>query len=174
MVQTPTGGIDSQFQVDGDIYDELASFRWKTHPKGYCQTWGSLRGEKPTTHLLHRMVMRLHDHDIDGWLVDHIDRNRKNNRYQNLRLVDMTQSNQNRGSKSKYKGVYKVGGMWVASIDVDGEHHRLGTYEFADDACEAYDRAAKNLHGEYAVLNNLEPLPQELSAYAQYLNSLKG
>ena len=173
-VQTPSGGIDSQFIVDGDDYDALVVYRWKSHPKGYAQTWGAFpEGAKPTTHLLHRMVMQLHGHDIDGWLIDHEDRNRKNNRYKNLRLVDIKQSNQNRSSQSKYKGVSHVGGKWIASIDVDGEHIRLGSFEFADDACEAYDNAAKKMHGDYACLNNLAPVPQELSAYQQYLNSLK-
>lgn len=173
-VQTPSGGVDSGFKVDPAIYDVLTEYRWKVHPKGYAQTWGAYpEGHKPTTHLLHRMVMQICGHNIDGLLVDHRNRNKHDNRYKNLRAVDINQSNQNRSTQSKYKGVQHVGNMWVASIDVEGEHIRLGSFEFVDDACDAYDTAAKSLHGEYAVLNDLVPLPQELSAYQQYLNSLK-
>jgi hypothetical protein len=71
----------------------------------------------------------------DGLYVDHINRNRRDNRRSNLRVVTKAQQQQNlsgrRGTSSRYRGVYlnwQTGG-WVAQGLLEGKRVNLGTYD---------------------------------------------
>lgn len=69
---------------------------------------------------VHRIIALLHDLDVDGFLIDHIDRNRGNNKISNLRVVSPKENMQNMSISSKNtsgtQGVhYKKQGYWVAS-----------------------------------------------------------
>jgi hypothetical protein len=56
--------------------------------------------------VIHRVVWVWHHGAIpDGMVVDHIDRNKENNRVENLRLVSETLSIHNRSMKNKVPGV---------------------------------------------------------------------
>ena len=107
---------------------------------------------------LHRFIM---SYSIinKGLIVDHIDRNRLNNKRSNLRIVTPSQSSMNRNkgtnNKSGYKGVhwYKTRKKWVASIYINKRNKSLGRFDNIIDAAKAYNEAAKKLHKEYAVLN---------------------
>jgi len=92
--------------------------------------------------------------------VDHINGNGLDNRKANLRLATPVQNNWNTKSgmgrgKSQYKGVkwHKHVKKWVAVISVDGRKKHLGYFTDEKEAAKAYDRAAKELRGEFAVLN---------------------
>lgn len=53
-----------------------------------------------------------------------------------------------------YRGVSKRNASkWAAQIGCGGVTHHLGTYESVEDAARAYDKAAIELHGEFARLN---------------------
>jgi len=73
--------------------------------------------------------------------IDHIDRNRCNNRISNLRDVTRSTNLHNspaQNPKSGHKGVYRTKeGNWQVQIKVEYEIHRLGTYENLDDAVAA-------------------------------------
>lgn len=102
--------------------------------------------------------------------TDHINGNGLDNRRENLRLVSNSQNSMNskkpkaRGSSSygkysKYKGVsrYKKRngelGAYFAHIRKDGKIKYIRGCDSEEAAARAYDKAAKELFGEYAYLN---------------------
>lgn len=91
--------------------------------------------------------------------IDHVDRNRSNNRICNLRLTSMLQNQMNsaprRHNTHGWKGItfqprHKA---WLAQITIAGKNHNLGRYKDPRDAAAAYDRRASAEFGDYAYLN---------------------
>jgi hypothetical protein len=88
-------------------------------------------------------------------MVDHIDRNRSNNKISNLRLATGRENAQNKSvslrSKSGVKGVHEIKsrGIWCAEIYVDGKRKRLGFFRCFDEAVSAR-RSAELLHHSHS------------------------
>jgi hypothetical protein len=128
--------------------------------KGYLRV-GLCKNGVSTTKEVHRLVGNAFIPREEGKnILDHIDhKNKLNNHVSNLRWVTCSQSNINKGLKSNntsgYKGVsfHKQSGLWAAYINVNGKRTSLRTHNTAEDAARAYDLKAKELHGEFAVLN---------------------
>lgn len=89
--------------------------------------------------------------------IDHIDRNRSNNKFSNLRqaTVSQNQFNAARGkNKSGYRGVSPTPeGKWKASLRARGKYKFLGSYDTAEKAALRYDQEAIEQGGEFAILN---------------------
>lgn len=110
--------------------------------------------------LAHRVVWALHHGEWpDEWL-DHINRDRTDNRPENLRVVGPALSNHNRAVHNTkngigYLGVTKAskGERFVAQIQRDKEHYYLGLFDTAEEAARERDKKAKELYGRNAVLN---------------------
>lgn len=95
-----------------------------------------------------------------GQMADHRDGNTLDNRRGNLRPATCAQNCRNRrkasNNTSGYKGVCfrKDRGTWLASIRTGGPKlTKLGTFKTAELAARAYDAAAAQHFGEFAVLN---------------------
>jgi len=92
-------------------------------------------------------------------MVDHIDGDRLNNKFENLRPVNKFQNMWNmgsiNGSASKFCGVFfeKKIKKWRAHIRFNGKRKHLGVFKNEVDAAKAYDKAALEFHGEFAKLN---------------------
>jgi len=106
----------------------------------------------------HRVIFMFYN----GYLpdkIDHQDRNKLNNHIDNLRECTSQQNQYNRkatkNSSSKYKGVgwKKQANKWQAFITINGKNSHLGYYDNEDDAARAYDKAARERHGEFASPN---------------------
>ncbi len=123
-------------------------------------------GAKPTKNgkrYMHRLIVGA----TDGQLVDHINGNGLDNRRSNLRLADYRANciNRHYQSRSGFRGVHANSqSTWRAIITSHGKPRRLGSFASAFDAAVAYDLAAIELHGEFAVLNF--PHPRTVSAAA--------
>jgi hypothetical protein len=89
--------------------------------------------------------------------IDHIDSDRTNNRWNNLRLADEKENMQNvvkrRDKTSKYKGVYKNKNKWVAEIRPNTGKIVLGYFDDEIEAAKAYDNKALELFGEFSKKN---------------------
>lgn len=85
--------------------------------------------------------------------IDHLDNDRGNNRWLNLREADVTTNNQNRRSASRASksGVLGVswsakGKAWRAQIKINGRPKHLGTFRDIGEAERAYLAAKREAH----------------------------
>lgn len=111
---------------------------------------------------IHKLVM---GKPPKGLVTDHINRDRLDNRRVNLRFIPQSSNAVNKKTqstnKSGYRGVhlskknlaYSTGKVWVSQITKNYKCKSLGTYKTAREAALAYDKAAKEMHGKFAVLN---------------------
>lgn len=95
-------------------------------------------------------------------VVDHIDRDPLNNTRDNLRICSQAENTYNKKGvigASGFIGVHlmkattKRGCPFVAAIKVNGKRQYIGVYRTAEEAARARDEKAKELHGEFAILN---------------------
>lgn len=90
-----------------------------------------------------------------GHLVDHINHDIWDNRWCNLRVVTASQNQHNKAGHSKWslpKGVSPFHGKFRAVISVNKKQIRLGIFVSVEEAANAYARAARAYHGEFACL----------------------
>jgi len=105
----------------------------------------------------HRLVwMHFHGKIPKGMVVDHIDRNPRNNRIENLRLATSSQNSANRSKSSKgqnfeHKGVGWNGVKYIATITHEGKRLHLGSFETEWEAAAAYIAASKELNEEFSI-----------------------
>lgn len=147
-------------------YDpETGEFRWRVaqsnvaagcsaggiHCKGYWQISVDDR-----RYLGHRLAWLYMTGEWPAEQIDHIDCDKRNNRWTNLRAATNQQNNWNKGPqrncKSGIKGVHwrAKESKWVAYIKVGGKNRRLGNFLSKEDAAKAYAAAARELCGDFA------------------------
>jgi len=135
--------------IDDEDYDMLCRGTWHEHSGGYAYGWHPDFCSPKQKVYMHRILLPT------AGRVDHINRVKLDNRKQNLRACSQRQNTWNstsaKGSTSKYKGVSWVTRRkrWIAQIRVFGRSKFLGYYVEEREAAAAYDKAAKELHGEF-------------------------
>lgn len=157
--------------VDESDHDRLNQFWWQSAARGsglVYATRGIRRNGKSKTFYMHREVM-----GAAAAFVDHI-RHRPeirvvDNRRSNLRFVTEAENTHNRrkrarGTSSRFLGVCRLKGVWVAQIKTCGRILRLAECDEEAEAARAYDAAASYLRGVYARLN----FPAEIDAARAY------
>lgn len=122
--------------------------------KWYAGAWGDGK-----TAYMHRLITSA----PKGMVVDHINGDGLDNRRANLRVCLHRENISNRkglqsNNTTGYVGVVQRRyGKYEARIKVDGETIYLGRFETAIEAAKARDKAAVEMHGDFAFLN----LPNE-------------
>jgi hypothetical protein len=130
---------------------------------GYHNIILYLNGKK-TFYKIHRLVATYFCNNENNYNeVDHIDCNKINNHYKNLRWVTPSQNNRNKlkkeGTSSKYLGVlyHKRDKKWQAQIRINYKKKHLGYFDNEEDAYKAFRDAVEqyNLQEFYPPENNL-------------------
>ena len=123
-----------------------------TSDNGYRRRITHLKGRM---YRVHRLVWLWHYGSLPK-MIDHKDNNALNNRIENLRECTYSQNNSNRrftGNKSGYKGVNKIeknnAVYYTASIKINNKQKNLGSFKTAEEAHEAYKKAAIQRHSEF-------------------------
>ena len=103
-------------------------------------------------YLCHRVVWLFETGEWPNGQVDHINRNKADNRFVNLRVCSTSENKQNLGAKSfgksgllgvKYR---KDRDRWVAVIGLNGKRRYIGSFNNPEQAHDAYVAAKRLLH----------------------------
>lgn len=145
-------------------YDpETGIFTWKVR-KSYNTRAGDKAGSIETqgyimikiervSYKAHRLAWLYMKGSWPRFEMDHWNKVRDDNRWDNLREASHVQNMQNGGirkdNNSGARGVTVSSGKWRAKITVNGKQKHLGLFNTVKEAKEAYDKAAREAFGEY-------------------------
>lgn len=150
-------------RVDDQDYERLSHMKWRatlSKPRKdgtrrvYAITSESRQNGKKPNVLMHRVILGLHGGDTDHENGDTLDNQRSN-----LRAATHSQNVANApkrsGCTSRFKGVswHKGRRKWEARIRALGIQSHLGMFRREENAATAYNFAAVEAFGEFALLN---------------------
>ena len=163
---SPKYGMREAF-VDAEKYDlpMRVDTAWGVHGNKHTETFyvrrniiGPHQRYKGEKQMLHHLVFV---HPPQGLVVDFINHNGLDCRLENLRLATPKQDQGNRlkiwSSTSPYKGVTfnQKKKVWQARLLMNGVRTNLGSFKTAEEAARAYNAAAQDYFGEFALLNEV-------------------
>lgn len=139
-------------KVDPEDYQTLVERKWSAE-HGYA-----VSGHDTPKLRMHRVVMNA----PDGTFVDHKNGDKTDCRKSNLRICSRAQNNRNvkrrnhaRVSRFKCVTWFSHISKWGAYIRVNRKRIHLGVYYSEEEAALAYNTAALEHFGEFALLNEL-------------------
>ena len=134
----------------------VKKYKWSLAVTGYAGANTCKNGNRSRV-LLHQVIFNVED----GFLVDHIDRDKLNNRISNLRQVNRGQNRINTGIRSNNtSGVIGVSyrkdtHKWYSRIRLGKNTYQLGSYPEKEKAIIARLFAEKNIFKEYSPQQHL-------------------
>jgi hypothetical protein len=153
--------------VSGIDFIFAIQFKWYLSKNGYPSTYGTvdkkIKWSAPVA--FHRIIKNrlntdnLSEENLNSLVVDHINRNRLDNRRSNLRLCTQLQNSYNKtkpnikNPSSKYKGVIKSGNNYNAIVIKNGKKYEVKGFKTEIEAAKVYDMMAQDLFGQYAGKN---------------------
>lgn len=149
--------------VDDENYKALSKFNWyfarqRKENSGYAVRNGPRVGGKRLYMIsMHREILGLKYQDKKQ--CDHINGNGLDNRRENLRICTAQQNSCNqkirKNNTSGYKGVHwdRSRMLWRTTIKINRKLIFLGRFKNRIKAAKAYNKAAKQLFGNFANLN---------------------
>jgi hypothetical protein len=139
--------------VDEDMFEYLNQWRWFCNSNGYAIRHKHIRISK---NKYKNKIIRMHvliNETPNGLVTDHINRNKLDNRKENLRSVTKSlnaiNSKLNNNNRSGVNGVYfdNFTGKWRAELKKDYRKYTLGRYKLLKDALEARKCAERLYYG---------------------------
>ena len=147
--------------VDDEDFDELSRYKWYAGTtSGVPRAVRNSRSKeigKPHTIFMYRQIMDA----PSNMVVHHIDHDTLNNQRKNLRICTIAQHSASQrkqaGRSSRFKGVswHRMTRKWRAYIKVFGVMRELGLSDDEEEAARAYNKAALEAWGEFALLNDV-------------------
>jgi hypothetical protein len=137
-------------EIDFEDFEKVRGVKWQAVSKS-----GKLYARDNKGKYLHHYLLS----KKTGLEIDHKDGNGLNNRRDNLRHGTHHQNQLNmskhRDGSSRFKGVFwfKRDKTWAAQICFCGKRKHLGYFSDEAAAAEAYNKAAREIHGEFAKVN---------------------
>ena len=147
-------GCGHQFMIDNDDFDRIKERHW-TYSEGYWSTYIKI-DDKGTRVGMHTFIIQ----PKDGYVIDHADRNRSNNRKYNLRQATVSQNSMNKTLRKNNSGITGVRldkrwNKWYAAITINKKSIWLGEYADKDDAIKARLLAEAKYFGDFAPQRHL-------------------
>jgi hypothetical protein len=145
------------FDFSEKLLEKLKRFYWTEGTNGHLHTSYYDNNGKQKIFKSYWLVI---NKPSKGFVVDHINKNEKDNRKENLRYATKQTNNinrnKNKNNKSGYKGVYfaKNIGLYIAKIQKGKEIIYLGCYNNPKDAYIARARKELEIYGEYARIQD--------------------
>lgn len=140
--------------VDDTDAQDVLQYKWHvlaTDGKLYAYRQYQVDYERKTV-LLHRQLMNA----PDGVKVDHINGDGLDCRRSNMRLATNEQNRQNarrKRSKSGYIGVKAYETKHGTRYSARANGQQIASFDTAEEAARRYDQYARNVYGDFAVLN---------------------
>jgi|KBSMisStaDraftv2_1062788.scaffolds.fasta_scaffold1087035_1 hypothetical protein len=147
--------------VDDEDYERVNAFSWFiTIQKGknFDRLYARRQIVRNKNQFMHNFIL-----GVVG--IDHKNHNGLDNRKGNLRMATDEQNLRNArkrpGKGSPYRGVARSSkNRWRVRIRYDGKSHLVGYFNDELDAATAYNFAAEEHHGEFAIFNTPFASPQ--------------
>lgn len=144
---------NNEVLIDIDDLDKVIQFLWRIDEDGYVV---NRQGKKII--YLHRLITKCNKNEE----ADHKNRNKLDNRKNNLRICTRAQNQQNQSKRtnrkytSKHKGVNWSKDVWRCRISCENIRMLIGFFNNEDAAGNAYNYYAKIIHKEFACFNQVK------------------
>lgn len=154
ILMSGKNGNGKHAKVDDEDFERLSEYSWYMVSRGNSY---AARFEEKKTRYLHREIMGIAVGERVE--IDHINRDKLDNRKSNLRICTRGQNQVNKpiqkNNTSGYKGVSwnKRLGRWVAYISENGKAKQLGLFNTKEEAAMAYNKKCIEVSGKFAYLN---------------------
>lgn len=138
------GTVHGWAVVSAEDYERVACDRWYLASRGYAARQYRHPDSRSTRiELMHRRILGLERGD--GRQADHINRDKLDNRRENLRVLTQTENNQNVAGGRGLSGAHGVHwnkdrGVWMARVTHNGRMHFLGYFAEVERAAEVAAR----------------------------------
>lgn len=117
---------DKEMLIDAKYERALKTLSLHINSKGYVRTSFKTR---PVS--IHRLIVYLETGELStkDKPIDHINRNKLDNRTCNLRLTSVSINNRNKdyGNRTEYKGVFKSGNVYYCQAYHNGSNHHIAS-----------------------------------------------
>ena len=145
------------FYRNGELYykDNSQRVAGSINKLGYCQI--HIKGK---TYLAHRLIWFMFYSTLPE-TIDHINRNRSDNRIENLKAATKAENLRNLSVKARntsgIPGVSRRGanGKWRGQVCLNGKTYSAGSFSNKEDCSKAVLLLRQKLHGEFCSIGEL-------------------